>query len=288
MAVVYNPFLRALVFFSEWYATIPDGGIMGSERQADEERSSAFTDLLAGSAKETVYSALRKSIINLNLLPGTAISEKEISLRFKVSRTPVREAFIHLSRDGLVRVIPQRETRVSLIGLGRVRQEFFLRESLENSVLEPFLEKAGAESFAEMEYFLALQRKAFDTSAYAKFVDYDDSFHRVLFEAAGQALSWQVLSRLCGHYHRVRLLSIWLAGIGEEILGQHEGILAAAREKDPRGLRDLLRVHLHGLEAEEQLMQEKFPGYFTRDNGESGFDLDFGGLSPLTMGAPGV
>jgi DNA-binding GntR family transcriptional regulator len=88
------------------------------------------------SVQDRVYAALRKSIINLNLVPGTVISEKEISLRFQVSRTPVREALIHLSKEGLVQVIPQRGTMVSLIDPARVQQEFFLRECLETAILD--------------------------------------------------------------------------------------------------------------------------------------------------------
>jgi hypothetical protein len=41
------------------------------------------------SVQDQVYTALRKSIINLNLIPGTVVSEKEIALRFQVSRTPL-------------------------------------------------------------------------------------------------------------------------------------------------------------------------------------------------------
>ena len=82
---------------------------------------------ISRSVQDNVYSALRVSIINLNLAPGTAISETEVSLKFQVSRTPVREAFIRLSKEGLVEVIPQKETLVSLIDPIRVKQEFFLR-----------------------------------------------------------------------------------------------------------------------------------------------------------------
>jgi DNA-binding GntR family transcriptional regulator len=238
----------------------------------------------AGNAKETVYSALRENIVNLNLLPGTVISEKEISLRFKVSRTPVREAFIHLSRDGLVRVIPQRETQVSLIDLDRVRQEFFLRAALENAVLEPFLKSAGAESSAELEHCLTFQEKALAAKDFTQFVHYDDAFHRVFFEAAGQELSWQVLSGLCGHYHRARLLSVWLAGIGEEKLEQHREILAAVRGKNLEAARNLLHFHLHNLEAEEKLLRETFPGYFAPKEGGAVFDLDFGGGEAVVTG----
>ena len=134
------------------------------------------------SVQDSVYTALRKSIINLNLLPGTAISEKEISLRYHVSRTPVREAFIHLSKEGLVEVIPQKETLVSLIDYARVEQELFLREHLEKAVLEHFVSKSGPEDFAKLEAFIEKQTQAFNNNDYVNFIMYDNDFHRVFFD----------------------------------------------------------------------------------------------------------
>ena len=55
-----------------------------------------------------VHYHLRQQILRLNLKPGIALSEKELSLQLGVSRTPVREAFIRLSEEGLVDIFPQR------------------------------------------------------------------------------------------------------------------------------------------------------------------------------------
>jgi DNA-binding GntR family transcriptional regulator len=175
--------------------------------------------------QDSVYTSLRKSIINLNLIPGREISEKEIALKYKVSRTPVREAFIHLADEGLVQVLPQRGTVVSLIDFARVEQEFFLRESLEMAVLEPFIKKSRPEHFIALEQLLKLQMDAIDSDNYIKFVDHDDSFHRTFFEIAEQGLSWEVLTSMSGHYHRVRLLTIRLKGIAREVVVQHKKIL---------------------------------------------------------------
>ncbi|GHV36344.1 GntR family transcriptional regulator [Spirochaetia bacterium] len=237
--------------------------------------------LRSGALQDSVYSALRDSIINLNLAPGTAISEKEISLRFNVSRTPVRETFIHLSKEGLVKVIPQKETLVSLIDLRRVEQEFFLRESLETAVLEPFLRHCGPVHFAELEKLLDLQGAALKNNAYTDFINYDDRFHQIFFEASGQGLSWEVLSGICGHYHRARMLTIHVAGIANEKLGQHGEILSALKKKDADKARALLYTHLHKLDMEEKLLREKFPAYFVPEEEKNVFDVDFGGMPRL-------
>jgi DNA-binding GntR family transcriptional regulator len=233
------------------------------------------------SVQDSVYTALRKSIMSLNLAPGTAISENEISLRYEVSRTPVREAFIHLSNEGLVQVIPQRETLVSRIDFKRVEQEWFLRESLEMAVLGPFIHRSAPAHFLELERFIELQNTALERNDYSEFVNFDDRFHRVFFEGAGQELNWQVLDTMGGHYHRVRLLSTWLKGIAPELILQHKTLMEALRRKNLDDARAALAVHLHKLPAEEKLLREKFPDYFAADAERDVFDVDFGGL-PLT------
>ncbi|MDR2303324.1 MAG: GntR family transcriptional regulator [Treponema sp.] len=234
-----------------------------------------------GNVQDSVYASLRKSIINLNLVPGTVISEKEISLRYDVSRTPVREAFIHLSKEGLVKVIPQRETLVSLIDLDRVEQELFLRESLEMAVLEPFINRCRPEHIAELEEIVKIQTAAFDRSEYINFMNSDDRFHRVFFEVAGHKLGWEVLESMCGHYYRVRLLTVWLNGIVQNIVSQHIEILSAIKKKDVRESRLKLGRHLHKLHTEENMLQEKFPEYFASARENDDFDVDFGGF-PLS------
>jgi DNA-binding GntR family transcriptional regulator len=233
------------------------------------------------SVQGSVYTALRESIINLNLAPGTAISEKEISQRFEVSRTPVREAFIHLSKEGLIRVIPQKETQVSLIDLDRVEQEFFLRQSLEIAVQELFLQNSQPEHFADLERILDLQAEALKTNSSADFIRYDNAFHLIFFEGAGQPLCWEILSSMSGHYYRVRMLIVRISGIAEEKLMQHRNIFDALKNRDLAKTRKLLYSHLN-LEAEEDLLREKFPSFFISKDNKDRFDVDFGGMPRLT------
>jgi DNA-binding GntR family transcriptional regulator len=231
-----------------------------------------------GTVQDSVYTNLRKNIINLNLAPGTVISEQEIALRYKVSRTPVRETFIHLAREGLVQVFPQKETLVSRIDFARVRQEFFLRESLETAVLEPLINNSSAEDFVTLAGLIEKQALALKKSDYVQFMYFDDTFHHTFFEIAGQELSGNILTRMCGHYHRVRLLSIRIGRTANHIVAEHKKLLGALKKKDPARARELLGEHVHKLAVEEKILREQFPGYFVPPGGASVFEVDFGEL----------
>jgi DNA-binding GntR family transcriptional regulator len=234
------------------------------------------------SVQNSVYGALRSSIINLNLAPGTTISEKEIAQRFNVSRTPVRETFIHLSKEGLVTVYPQKETQVSPIDFSRVKQELFLRASLENAVVELFLRNCGSGDYKNLEGLIAKQTAAIKAKSYTEFLDHDNSFHQVFFEAGGQILSWEVLDRMSGHYHRARLLSTWMHNVGDELVKQHQKLYSALKKKDLQMAREILCTHIYKLEEEEKILRDKFPGYFTPREEKNTFDVDFGGFPLLS------
>ena len=74
---------------------------------------------------------LRREIISGHLAPRTMLSEQELSQRFGVSRTPVREALIKLAEESLVETFPQYGSFVSPITLSDVFDNQFVREAIE-------------------------------------------------------------------------------------------------------------------------------------------------------------
>ena len=62
-----------------------------------------------------VYETLRNEIIELKIAPGSPIDETELSERFAMSRTPIREALVRLAAEGLITALTNRTTIVSNI-----------------------------------------------------------------------------------------------------------------------------------------------------------------------------
>ena len=60
-----------------------------------------------------IYNSLRHDILTMSLPPGGLLDEVKIAMRFDVSRSPVREALIRLSAEGLVKTLPNKSTMVA-------------------------------------------------------------------------------------------------------------------------------------------------------------------------------
>lgn len=73
---------------------------------------------------------LTDDIVEWRIRPGTWLREREIAARFGVSHAPVREAFRHLSRIGLVKVVPWRGTFVIDLGDHAATEVYELWKSL--------------------------------------------------------------------------------------------------------------------------------------------------------------
>jgi DNA-binding GntR family transcriptional regulator len=73
-----------------------------------------------GSAR--VYAMVKEEILRMQLAPGSPLDEVGLSERFGLSRSPVREALVRLSSEGLVVILPNRSTIVAPIDFQRMPQ----------------------------------------------------------------------------------------------------------------------------------------------------------------------
>jgi len=214
------------------------------------------------SVQERVFLTLRKQIVDLTLRPGAVMSANEVSGRMNVSRTPVREAFIRLEQEGLVKIIPQRETVVSRIDLRRVRQEQFLRESLELAAIEPFFQKCSREHLDKLRKIIHRQYESVVRADYATLIDLDDMFHKIIFTVAEQPLSWEIIESMSGHYRRLRLITLWSDEVNSEVMLQHEAFVNAVQDGNHELCIQVMEKHLRKLFTEEEMVVIDYPYYF--------------------------
>lgn len=214
------------------------------------------------SNQDKVYLKLRADMLDLSLEPGAVLRAQELADALGVSRTPIREAFIRLRRDGLIHVLPQRETAVSRIDLGRVRQERFVREGLECSVAAELADRGSVDCLQAMNTLIEKQMIDSIEGCIDDFHAHDNAFHRLLFEEAGQTFAWELIEQSCPHYHRVRLLSLRSRSISETVVMDHHELLRAFESGQKQRLLEVLTIHLRRLNTDVPVLRELYPDYF--------------------------
>ncbi|NOV02080.1 FCD domain-containing protein [Paenibacillus sp. LMG 31457] len=198
----------------------------------------------------------------LDLLPGTGISEKEISVQFGVSRTPVRESFVQLSQEGLLDIYPQRGTVVSLIDLERVEEARFIREQLERAVIMLACESFPQESLQLLRSNLAYQQVSMREKDFKKMFELDEAFHRTIFEGCKKLNTWAVIQQVNVHLNRTRMLRLAADHRWDELYEQHQHMVEAIEGHESGKAEQLMNTHLHLTIADQTVLKEKFPTYF--------------------------
>ena len=101
-----------------------------------EEFASSIISLeRVSSLKEQAYQQIKTLLLTGKLPHGTVASVPLIAKRLDISRTPVREAFLDLAKEGLIRILPKKGAVTNLISPEKKREIFLIREALEGMVV---------------------------------------------------------------------------------------------------------------------------------------------------------
>jgi GntR family transcriptional regulator, rspAB operon transcriptional repressor len=207
------------------------------------ELSLPSIDTLRGpSAADLVFDELYQRVVELELPPGTRLSELEVAKRMGVSRQPVRDAFYRLSQVGLLKIQPQRATTISRISEAAVLQARFIRTALEMETTRAAAEALTEHGLAELEAIIAKQRIAVAKDDRVGFHLLDDAFHRAICACAGNEFAWGLIRINKAHMDRVRYLSLSFGA--QSAFDDHLRILEALRARDPDGAAREMRIHL--------------------------------------------
>lgn len=185
---------------------------------------------------------LRERIIRNELQPGNRISEAEIAKNCSVSRQPVREAFIKLSEQGLVQVLPQRGTVITRISYSAVLDARFLREAIEADIIKILANAPDSALVAELRTQIAAQRRAPESDR-SEFIRLDERFHRTLADGAGKGGAWKQIEGLKAQMDRVRFLSLGKFSVGN-LIEQHAAVVDGIEAGDMPRAETEIRRHL--------------------------------------------
>jgi DNA-binding GntR family transcriptional regulator len=199
-------------------------------------------------AKDRALDYVKRQVLTGAFPGGELISEGEVAAALGMSRTPVREAFLRLEAEGLLRLYPQRGALVVPVSSGEARAVIEARLVFEHFAASKVIGRGPAvctSVFERLSGELQRQRSAAAKPDWQEFLDSDRAFHSITLEEAGNVLLSDFYSSLRDRQMRM---------IGESvvrdrqrmttIMDEHRVIAEALRDGDLQRTREAVQTHL--------------------------------------------
>lgn len=213
------------------------------------------------SGGEYALRTIKENIISLELAPGCQISENELAAEMGLSRTPVREALMELSKVKIVDIQPQKKSTIPLIDYDMVEESRFMRSLLECAVAELDCEMAGPEDLERLNENIRLQNLYLDDFYSGQFMDLDNQFHGMLFGIAKKPQVFGLIQNISLHFDRVRTMALSSVK-NTKIVQDHVDLVDAIRRKDAMAARELMELHLNRYDIDPAALRASYPQYF--------------------------
>lgn len=181
---------------------------------------------------EKVFQDLEEMILTGRISEGERLDELQLSKRFKVSRTPLREAFQKLANGGLIEIVPNKGAFVSKPSLIDVIEMFDVMAALESlcaKLSAHCISDGELEELAESVRQCKVAAHAEDKEAYYK-ANLD--FHRIIYMASGNKFLSKQTEKLKNRLTSYRRIQLQARGRLLRSLEEHQAIFSAISSAD--------------------------------------------------------
>lgn len=212
-------------------------------------------------ASDYALRVIRYNIVSLNLVPGSLVSENELAKELGISRTPVREALIELSKIKLVEIYPQKGSCISLINHQLVEEARSVRLLLESAIVEEACEMVSSKDILLLEENIRLLEMYQGKNYEDKQLKLDNEFHELLFTICNKQFTYNLLTGMMTHFDRVRRLSLSVVR-DSKILADHKNLVDSIKRKDSQAAREIITKHLSRYQLDEEELRKNYGDYF--------------------------
>lgn len=187
-----------------------------------------------GLGAQTVYDKLRQSILDLTLEPGSPLDEVGLSEQFDMSRTPIREALVRLSAEGLVTTLPNRNTVVSSIDFVRLPIYFEALTLMYRVTTRGAAVHRSESDIATIRKLAQGYARAVEQRDALKMIQFNRDFHVAIAVAGGNSYFVGLFTRLLDEGRRI--LRLYYQSFDDKLphqyVDEHEAMVVAIEAGD--------------------------------------------------------
>ncbi|MGQ7311067.1 GntR family transcriptional regulator [Microbacterium arabinogalactanolyticum] len=194
--------------------------------------------------RDTVKRALRSAIISGEMQPGRVYSAPSLAEQFGVSSTPIREAMLGLTREGLVIALPNRGFQVTEVSEEDLREVTELRLFLEPPAVEKATPLIPESAFPAIRAQADLIVESAERGDLVEYLSADGDFHLAILRWAGNARLSDQVQTLRSQTRLFGLSTLLERGQLGDSAREHYAIMDAIEARDALRARELVHGHI--------------------------------------------
>ncbi|MBR0307816.1 MAG: GntR family transcriptional regulator [Mogibacterium sp.] len=203
-----------------------------------------INDKNAQPASTAVYTDLRADILSGVIADGSRLTEQSVCTKYKVSRTPVREAFRQLEADGLIENVPNRGAFVTGLSRRDVSDLFDLRTLFEVQAVEWAVKRMSDEEIEKLSESMDFMEFYTLRNDIEKVLSFNSQFHSIIYSGTKD----RMLQRTLTVYQTYLKHSVPAGTYSEdqlkEIFREHKAIFDGIKSRNVAAGRSAMQHHM--------------------------------------------
>ena len=238
-------------------ATTSSSTPRGTTAQAGRERRRARAAGAEGSARspfraieptrarlaDEVYRQVLDAVLAGDLRPGERIVQDRLAQEINVSRTPVREALLHLEREGILARVGTAGFTVRGIGEGEVRDIYQAREAIEGYAARLVAEQRRAASLRRIERTVE-REESIAAGGVEAYFHANRRIHRSIVEETGNEYLLKSFDAIWNRGFSFRVFATIEHADMDASRHEHAGLVASMRSDHPREAGEAMIAHI--------------------------------------------
>lgn len=195
---------------------------------------------------DEVADRMRALIQSGEMEPRARINEGELTERFGISRTPLREAIKILATEGMLELLPNRGARVASISEAEIEAMMEVIAGLEATAGDLACRTVTDAEIDAIQVDHAAMAAAWRAGDEAAYFACNRRIHEAIMAASRNAILANLYQSLSGRIQRSRYSARQTADQWSRAMAEHERMIVLLRTRDGAGLAVLMREHIRG------------------------------------------
>jgi DNA-binding GntR family transcriptional regulator len=194
--------------------------------------------------REIALDRMRRAIISGLFEPGERLVERTLCDQLGVSRSVIREVIRHLEAEGLVQMLAKQGPIVARLNWDDARQIYDIRAALESTAVADCARLADAAIKERLADVLNELDQTSKKNSPPSILDVTTEFYKLIFEAAGHNIAWEIVSRLNSRISRLRVMTLSTTNRTVSGPARIREIFSAIERNDPDAAASACRAHV--------------------------------------------